>query len=82
LKAHGRMKLLFRLYHLSISPVLHAFSRTIGGSPNAGCRFEPTCSVYAEESIKVHGFIKGGRKALFRLLRCQPFSGGGGFDPV
>jgi len=45
------------------------------------CRFYPTCSEYAVESISKYGVFKGGIKALWRILRCNPFSKGG-FDPV
>ena len=45
------------------------------------CRFTPTCSVYAKDSIARHGAWKGARLALKRLLRCHPFHPGG-FDPV
>lgn len=45
------------------------------------CRFEPSCSQYAVEAIKLHGAIKGVGLAGWRLLRCQPFCKGG-YDPV
>jgi len=45
------------------------------------CRFVPTCSEYAREAIERHGPLRGGRMAVWRLLRCQPFCNGG-FDPV
>jgi putative membrane protein insertion efficiency factor len=45
------------------------------------CRFYPTCSEYAVESISKYGTLKGGAKALWRILRCNPFNKGG-FDPV
>jgi uncharacterized protein len=41
----------------------------------------PTCSEYATESIKLHGFIAGSILAAKRLLKCNPF-GSSGFDPV
>ncbi len=47
----------------------------------AACRFQPTCSAYAAEAIRVHGAAKGTRLAVARLLRCRLF-GGGGEDPV
>ncbi len=47
----------------------------------ATCRFTPTCSVYAIESIKKHGPVKGLVLALKRLLKCHPW-GGSGYDPV
>ena len=45
------------------------------------CRFNPTCSAYAYEAIQVHGVIKGGFLAVWRILRCNPFCKGG-YDPV
>jgi hypothetical protein len=58
------------IYRRTLSPVL-----------GARCRFEPSCSAYAEEAIGVHGALRGGLLALWRLLRCQPFARGG-IDPV
>ncbi|MFA4889332.1 MAG: membrane protein insertion efficiency factor YidD [Candidatus Omnitrophota bacterium] len=46
------------------------------------CRFEPTCSEYARQSIQKYGFIKGATHGLRRILRCHPFSGKAGIDPV
>ncbi|MBQ6847982.1 MAG: membrane protein insertion efficiency factor YidD [Clostridia bacterium] len=45
------------------------------------CRFDPTCSEYAIEAIRIHGSLKGTALALWRILRCNPF-GKGGYDPV
>jgi putative membrane protein insertion efficiency factor len=47
----------------------------------AACRYRPSCSAYAEEAIRTHGFLRGSRLAWRRLLSCRPF-GGGGEDPV
>lgn len=48
---------------------------------NRVCRFYPTCSDYARESIEKFGLKKGGSMAISRILRCRPF-GTGGYDPV
>jgi putative membrane protein insertion efficiency factor len=45
------------------------------------CRYEPTCSAYAVEAVKTYGPVRGVVLAGWRLLRCNPFSGGG-LDPV
>ncbi|MCI6265640.1 MAG: membrane protein insertion efficiency factor YidD [Erysipelotrichaceae bacterium] len=45
------------------------------------CRYYPTCSNYAIESITTYGFLKGWSLAIARILRCNPF-GGYGYDPV
>ncbi len=58
------------IYRTLISPLL-----------GAHCRFEPTCSEYAQEALRTHGGIKGGWLMLRRIGRCHPW-GGSGFDPV
>ena len=47
----------------------------------ASCRFYPTCSAYALEAVRLWGIVIGSFLALWRILRCNPFSKGG-FDPV
>jgi len=55
----------------------------VGVSPWLGpaCRYEPTCSVYAEQAVRKHGAARGSWLGLRRLLRCHPW-GGSGYDPV
>lgn len=57
-------------YKLLISPLL-----------GSRCRFHPSCSVYAQTSLRRFGVWKGGWLAVCRLLRCGPW-GGGGIDEV
>ncbi|MDX1949346.1 MAG: membrane protein insertion efficiency factor YidD [Rickettsiales bacterium] len=64
------MKYLFKFYKIFISPLFPP-----------SCRFHPTCSEYASESIEKHGIIKGGILAIYRILRCNPW-GGSGYNPV
>ncbi len=45
------------------------------------CRFYPSCSNYARQSIINHGLLRGGFLTVFRLSKCHPFHPGG-FDPV
>jgi len=45
------------------------------------CRFYPTCSAYAVESLEKFGALKGLAKSARRLLKCHPFNPGG-YDPV
>jgi uncharacterized protein len=49
--------------------------------PHGFCRFSPSCSDYAIQAVMKYGFIKGGIKAVWRVLRCNPFNQGG-FDPL
>jgi len=45
------------------------------------CRFYPTCSEYAVQAFTKYGVVKGGAKAAWRILRCNPFNKGG-YDPL
>ena len=49
------------------------YRRDISPSRAPCCRFIPTCSAYAMEAVEVHGALKGGALALWRILRCHPF---------
>lgn len=57
---------LIKLYRRFISPL----------TPPS-CRFYPTCSEYAILAIRKYGPLKGSLKAVWRILRCNPFSKGG-----
>lgn len=61
--------ILIKLYKLILSPL-------IGKS----CKFHPTCSDYAIESIEKYGLFKGSYKAGKRIFKCNPFTSGG-YDP-
>ncbi len=45
------------------------------------CPYVPSCSEYGLEAIEKYGAIKGSLLAVWRILRCNPFSKGG-YDPV
>jgi hypothetical protein len=49
--------------------------------PHGFCRFTPTCSEYGYSAVEKYGIIRGGFKAIWRILRCNPFSRGG-HDPL
>jgi putative membrane protein insertion efficiency factor len=49
--------------------------------PYGYCRFTPTCSDYAIQAIEKYGIFKGGGKAFYRVIRCNPFNKGG-HDPL
>jgi len=46
------------------------------------CIFQPTCSHYAEQSLKRYGAIRGTRQAVQRLGRCNASKSIGGHDPA
>lgn len=45
------------------------------------CPYIPTCSQYGLEAIQKYGALKGSLLAIWRIIRCNPFSKGG-YDPV
>lgn len=59
-----------KIYQWVISPAL---PRT--------CRYYPSCSEYALESLRIHGPLKGLLMGTKRILSCHPW-GGHGHDPV
>jgi uncharacterized protein len=60
------------VYRWLLSPVL--------GALGARCRFYPSCSTYAAESVRHFGPWRGSWRAAKRLGRCHPFHPGG-YDP-
>jgi hypothetical protein len=62
--------LLVRVYQWVLRPLI-----------GARCRFYPTCSEYAIESLRRHGPLRGSALTMRRLCRCHPYNRGG-FDPV
>ncbi len=60
-----------KTYQLFISPLF----------PNS-CKFNPTCSTYFIESLKRYGTIEGSYKSILRIMKCNPWFGSGGNDPV
>lgn len=57
---------LIRGYQLLISPFFPP-----------SCKYYPSCSAYALEAVRVQGFFKGTGLAVWRVLRCNPWSRGG-----
>jgi putative membrane protein insertion efficiency factor len=55
--------------------------KTIFFIPEGTCKFNPVCSVYAEQAIRKHTIPKAFLLIILRIIRCNPFSKGG-YDPV
>ena len=65
---------LIKIYKYFISPYFPA-----------SCRYQPTCSEYFINCLKLHGSFKGIFLGAKRILKCHPIrilGGGSGFDPV
>jgi uncharacterized protein len=57
------------------------YQNTVGPALPRACRYEPSCSRYAQQAINRYGAAKGVWLAVKRLARCGPW-GGFGYDPV
>ena len=80
-----KMRLLSGMYsgikYAVLAPVFfyRKFLSPLKGTPS--CRFTPTCSRYAIDAVMEWGVLCGMALAVWRVLRCNPFSKGG-YDPV
>jgi putative membrane protein insertion efficiency factor len=61
--------------------LLHIYQHTLSLFLGPCCRFFPSCSSYALQSIERFGVLEGMKLAWKRLIKCHPFNPGG-YDPV
>ena len=62
---------LIKIYKFTLSPFFYN-----------SCKFEPSCSTYCLECFQKYNLIKAIYKSISRILRCNPWFGHGGYDPV
>ncbi|NNJ27710.1 membrane protein insertion efficiency factor YidD [Alienimonas chondri] len=72
--------LLKRLPELLLVGAVRCYQAWISPLLGPTCRFTPTCSQYAIEAVRKYGVLRGGWKATWRIVRCNPFVRGG-YDP-
>ena len=58
-----------KCYQKTLSPLL--------GLLGVRCRFYPTCSNYTYQAIEKYGTIKGIKKGVKSILKCNPWHEGG-----
>ncbi|MCI9463507.1 MAG: membrane protein insertion efficiency factor YidD [Lachnospiraceae bacterium] len=61
--------------------IIEFYRKYVSPMKSTKCPYIPTCSEYGLEAVKKYGAFKGGFLALWRIIRCNPFSKGG-YDPV
>lgn len=61
--------------------IIKFYKKYISPMKSTKCPYIPSCSEYGMEAIEKYGALKGGALALWRIIRCNPFSKGG-YDPV
>ena len=65
---------LIRVYQKTLSPD-HGWFRA--WFPYGYCKFTPSCSEYGYQSIEKYRLLRGVGLAVWRILRCNPWSHGG-----
>jgi putative membrane protein insertion efficiency factor len=60
-----------------LSLTIRALFPPVGVAGAPLCKYHPTCSQYASDAIRKYGLLFGSAKAVWRLLRCNPWSRGG-----
>jgi putative membrane protein insertion efficiency factor len=65
---------------VAVAPI-RFYQRFVSPGLPRRCKYEPTCSRYAEQAIREYGILRGLVLAGWRVMRCNPWSHGG-YDPV
>lgn len=77
---HERPGLARAARKMAIAPIV-VYQRLISPALPRRCKYEPTCSRYAVQAVGEYGILRGLVLAMWRLLRCNPWSHGG-YDPI
>jgi putative membrane protein insertion efficiency factor len=59
-----------------IAPI-RLYQRVVSPALRPRCRYHPSCSKYAVEAVRRYGVLRGVVLAVWRVLRCNPWSHGG-----
>ncbi|MBV8988861.1 MAG: membrane protein insertion efficiency factor YidD [Solirubrobacterales bacterium] len=70
-----------RPLRLALIVPIRVYQRLMSPALGQRCKYYPSCSEYAAQAIDRFGILRGLVLAVWRLLRCNPWSDGG-FDPV
>jgi uncharacterized protein len=71
------LDVLRRVPALTLIGVLRVYQTVISPMTGPTCKYYPSCSHYALTAVQRHGALRGTGLALWRLLRCNPWSLGG-----
>ena len=74
---HTVIDLLRRVPVLALIGMIRAYQSVISPMTGPTCKYYPSCSQYALTAVRRHGALRGTGLALWRLLRCNPWSLGG-----
>ena len=63
-----------------VTAPIRLYARFISPALPPRCKYHPSCSSYAVQAIERFGILRGLVLAVWRVLRCNPWSHGG-YDP-
>ena len=61
----------------AVTAPIWLYQRLVSPAIAPRCKYHPACSAYAVEAIRRYGILRGFVLAVWRLLRCNPWSHGG-----
>ena len=76
-RARRVLDVIRRVPALTLIGMLRAYQAVISPMTGPTCKYYPSCSHYALTAVQRHGALRGTGLALWRLLRCNPWSLGG-----
>lgn len=65
----------------AVTAPIRLYQRVISPGLAPRCKYEPSCSHYAVQAVERYGILRGLVLAVWRVVRCNPWSHGG-YDPV
>ncbi|MDP4668551.1 MAG: membrane protein insertion efficiency factor YidD [Candidatus Nanopelagicales bacterium] len=70
-----------KIFLIILTPIIFIYQKLISPLLGPRCKYHPSCSNYLTQAITTHGIFKGIILGILRIIRCNPFSGGG-YNPV
>lgn len=71
------LRQVLRIPSLVLVGMVRFYQRFISPLTPPTCKYYPSCSSYAVTALRRHGAIRGTGLAVWRVLRCNPWSPGG-----
>jgi putative membrane protein insertion efficiency factor len=72
-----RASVVSRAPRAAVMGLIRGYQLVISPMTGPSCKYYPSCSTYGLEAVRVHGAFIGSLLAVWRILRCNPWSVGG-----
>jgi len=74
---NGAVEAVTHLPRRAIIGLIRGYQLTVSPLTGPRCKYYPSCSHYGVEAVRVHGAVVGSALAMWRVMRCNPWSVGG-----